>query len=108
MTRSSSRLILAVGCEACGSRYVMKWLFLPIAVAFILSGFLVWRFAFGEVFSAAALAQLKSGMTTNEVIAILGQPSSIANGHWVYQRPLMYNVGIVFFDSDRVRTAIND
>jgi hypothetical protein len=85
----------------------MKWLWVS---GFVLAslGYMVWRFGCAEVFSPAMLARLKPGMTTNEVVAILGPPSSVRNGEWVYLRPLMYNVGIVFFDNGHLRTAIND
>jgi len=63
----------------------------------------------GEVFSAATLARLKPGMTTNEVVAILGPPSSVLSGRWVYSRVLMFNVGLVNFDeSGHLTYAIND
>ena len=53
--------------------------------------------------------RLKPGITTNEVTAIIGPPSSVSSGHWVYTRPLMYNVGLVFFDdSGHLTSAIND
>jgi hypothetical protein len=87
---------------------VMKWFF-GIGSALILVGFLVWRFIYGEVFSATLRARLKPGITTNEVRAIIGPPSSVSRGHWVYTRPLMYNVGLVFFDdSGHLTSAIND
>ena len=86
----------------------MKW-FWASGCALLLLGFLVWRFVYGEVFSSAVRARLKPGMTTNEVTAVLGQPSSASNGHWVYSRALMYNVGIVIFDeSGHLTSAIND
>jgi hypothetical protein len=85
----------------------MKWFFVG-GCLLILLAFMVWRFSFGEVFSVAVLTQLKPGMTTNEVVAILGPPSSIGFGRWVYARPLMRNVGLVYFDEGHLRTAIND
>jgi hypothetical protein len=86
----------------------MKWFFAS-GFVLILLGVLVWRFTYGEVFSDAVRARLKPGMTTNEVTAILGPPSSVSSGHWVYTRPLMYDVGLVFFDdSGRVTSAVND
>ncbi len=86
----------------------MKW-FLAGGLIVILLGFMVWRFMYGEVFSDAMRARLKPGMTTNEVTAILGPPSSVSSGHWVYTRPLMYNVGLVFFDnSGHLTSAVND
>ena len=45
--------------------------------------------------SQSLLAQLKPGMTTNEVAAILGPPTSTSPGKWYYQRFLMVNVGVV-------------
>lgn len=86
----------------------MKW-FLASSFVVILLGFMVWRCMYGEVFSDAMCARLKCGMTTNEVTAILGPPSSVLSGHWVYTRPLMYNVGLVFFDdSGHLTSAVND
>lgn len=68
------------------------------------------RHMYGEVFSDSIRSQLKVGMTTNEVRAILGPPSSISpSGHCVYIKPLMYNVGLVYFDdSGHFTSAIND
>jgi outer membrane protein assembly factor BamE (lipoprotein component of BamABCDE complex) len=68
-----------------------------------------WRFMYGEVFSDSIRARLRPGMTTNEVVAILGPPSWSSSGHWEYTRPFMGNVGLVFFDeSGHFRQAIND
>ena len=80
-----------------------------LSCVFLLAGFMVWRFMYGEVFSDATLARLKPGMTTNEVVAILGPPSSVWSGRWVYSRALMYNLGLVNFDESGYLTwAIND
>jgi hypothetical protein len=85
----------------------MKWFSIGGCVL-ILIGFVVWRLGCSEVFSPDVLARLKPGMTTNEVAAVVGPPTSASNGHWVYQRPLMFNVGIVDFDSNRLVRAYND
>ena len=67
------------------------------------------RYSYGEVFSDSDFARLKPGMTTNDVMAILGPPSGTSSGHWEYNRFLMYNVGLVFFDETGLFTkAIND
>lgn len=84
-------------------------LFLISACVAFLLAVLGWRFTRGEVFSAATLAKLKPGMTTNEVVAIIGTPSSVLSGRWVYTRAVMYNVGLVNFDeSGHLTYAIND
>jgi hypothetical protein len=85
----------------------MKW-FCVAGLVLLLLGYMVWRYGSAEVFSPAVLARLKPGMTTNEVVAVLGPPSSMRNGEWIYLRPLMRNVGIVYFDDGHLRTAIND
>jgi uncharacterized membrane protein len=64
----------------------MKWFFAS-GIVLILLGFLLWRFNRGVVFSTYTQARLKPGMTTNEVLAILGPPSKtssrcgITHGH---------------------------
>ena len=86
----------------------MRWSF-AIGAVLVVLGFLLWRFDRGEVLSASTRARLVPGMTTNEVLAILGPPSQVSGREWIYRRPLMYNVGLVFFDeSDHFRSAIND
>jgi len=80
-----------------------------IACVLALVAFLGWRLMYGEVFSDSLRVRLKPGMTTNEVISVLGPPSAVSSGHWVYTRPLMYNVGLVYFDdSGHFFQAIND
>ena len=98
-----------MGCSRYQTSYdLMKW-FIPSGFVLILLGFLVWRFMYGEVFSSAVRARLKPGMTTSEVVAILGPPSSGSSGRWVYSLPFLYNVGLVFFhDSGHLTSAIND
>lgn len=91
----------------------MRWISIVCCVlSFLL--FLGWRSTHVEVFSPATLALLKPGMTTNEVKAILGPPSSVDSNHkeyilWAYNRTLLYNVGLVFFDgSGHLKQAFND
>lgn len=87
----------------------MKWFAVTGLAAAVMLSFIVWRFAFGEVFSPALRGSLKPGMTTNQVLAILGPPSAVSNGDWIYTRPLMFNVGLVFFDdSGHLTSAVND
>jgi outer membrane protein assembly factor BamE (lipoprotein component of BamABCDE complex) len=70
---------------------------------------LVRRLMYGEVFSEAQLSRLKRGLTTNEIIAIVGLPSRVSAGQWEYTRGLMFNVGLVIFDDNgRLMTAINE
>jgi len=85
----------------------MKWFWLCGCVL-ILIAYAAWRLSYAEVFSPPVLARLKPGLSTNEVMAVLGPPTAISNGRWVYERPGMFNVGLVNFDSDRLRTAYND
>jgi len=80
-----------------------------ITFLLLLVVFVVWRFMYGEVFSDAVRVRLKPGMTTNEVISILGPPSWMTSRQWEYTRPLMFNGGLVFFDdSGHFTQAIND
>ena len=80
-----------------------------IVVAGLVAWPLGWRLTRGEVFSATTLARLKPGMTTNEVVAILGPPSSVLSGRWVYSRALMFNVGLVNFDGlGHLTYAVNE
>ena len=67
------------------------------------------------MFSDTIRARLKPGMTTNEVMAILGPPSTVDSGHkeyiqWVYIRPLLlFKVGLVYFDAEgHMQQAFND
>ena len=87
-----------------------RFLAISVVVALLLVSFAVWRFIYGEVFSDALRARLKPGMTTNEVVAVLGPPRQVMPaGHWVYTRAFMYNVGLVFFDeSGHMTSAVND
>jgi outer membrane protein assembly factor BamE (lipoprotein component of BamABCDE complex) len=61
-----------------------------------------YRARFGEPVSLAALNGLQLGMSTNQVLSVLGPPVSRSGGgprsYWVYARPLMLNVVIVHFD----------
>lgn len=105
-------MLNAIGAESVsrnvGRNRVMKKVSIA-ATGLVLIGCLAWRFESGVVFSDAVLSRLKPGMTTNEVIAVLGAPSWASRYQWHYTRPFMSNAGIVFFDeSDRFRTAIND
>jgi hypothetical protein len=87
----------------------MKWILAAIA-AVVLLGAITWRQLNSEVFSPQMLARLKPGLTTNEVIALVGKPSQIMPaGHWVYDGLSIRSVGIITFDSEgRLSAAFND
>lgn len=75
----------------------------------LLIGFLGWQYLSTEIFSQATLARLTPGLTTNQVAAILGPPSQVLHGNWVYERPLKRQVGLVYFDySGKLEKAFND
>jgi outer membrane protein assembly factor BamE (lipoprotein component of BamABCDE complex) len=84
----------------------VKLLFLGCCVAIVIL-YLIWRVD-SRVFSKSQLTQLKPGMTSNEVVTVLGPPTSFRGPQWIYQRPLVFTVGIVDFNSGRLRAAYND
>ena len=68
-----------------------------------------WHYGEHEVFSKVVLAKLKPGMSTNEVLSILGNPSAVSSDHWIYYRSFSINIGRIYFDeSNHLTSAIND
>jgi outer membrane protein assembly factor BamE (lipoprotein component of BamABCDE complex) len=66
------------------------------------------RWCFGPIFSNAAIARLKAGMTADEVKQILGPPTAQPESNWwVYER--IFNPGWlgVYFDENGRLTMVD-
>jgi len=87
----------------------MKLMLATLCLLFVV-GVLAWQYMAAEIFPKDTLARLTPGLSTNEVVAILGPPSKVwVHGEWIYERPCKRKVGIVYFDGfGRLRSAIND
>ena len=78
-----------------------------VVVVLGFSGLAFWHWNFGVVFSDETLIKLNSGISTNELVKILGQPSFVWKDEWHYHR-FTFTVGVVIIDENgRVKSAMN-
>ena len=70
-------------------RFTLRRLFLAMAVAavFFWAAQLI-HSVVGSVVPTSAIAQLRPGMKAEEVKRLLGQPTSIDEGYWLYEKPM--------------------
>jgi hypothetical protein len=88
---------------------VSKRTIISIAIVIVgIAALALWRIGSSVVFSDETLIKLNSGITTNELVKIVGEPSSVYQDQWYYDR-FLYSIGVVTIDEKgRVVRAVND
>jgi hypothetical protein len=70
-------------------RFTLRWLLLATAVlaTFFYVASLLYSIV-GPIAPSSAIAQLQPGMKAAEVERLLGRPTSVEGGYWLYGKPM--------------------